>query len=215
MLNPLNRRYLAPFACVLALFTLTGCTHTVKASVSANSKGVVTGTVSWSWTVQSQISVADVSPSDLQQNPPTSFTIIVNAPSDAFAVNSNSPAQTTLTATTDTGYTSSITVTLQQVASSTAPVSNGDAVYTWSVPNTTALTNWAQAVASHTTNSMQLTSAAGLPLVSTKAGTYTIPVQINSNATGVMDEGSTSITMPPTNMSCGYPSYHWCYSTGN
>lgn len=211
MLTSLKKWYLAPSACVLALLALTGCTRSVKASVSANSNGVVTGTVSMSWTVKSQIAVANVSPSDLGQNPATSFAIIVNAPSDAFAVNPNSPAQTTLTATTDTGYTSSVTVTLQQVASSTAPVSSGDAVYTWSVPNTAALNAWEQDVAAHTTSTMQVTSSSGLPLMTTKSGTYTIPVQINNNSTGVMNEGSTSITVPPTNMSCGYPSYHWCY----
>ncbi len=184
----------------------------MKVSASANSNGVATGTVSYQWKINSQIDVAGLSPTDFEQNSPTSFTIIANAPSGAFALDPNSPAQSTLTATTDTGYTSSVTVTLQQVTSTTVPVSNGDTVYTWSVPSTTALANWQQAVASHTTNSMQVTISSGLPLLSTASGTYTIPVQINSNATGVMDEGSTSITVPQTNMSCGYPSYRWCYN---
>lgn len=211
MLNPLNKRHLALSAGVLTLFALAGCKAEISASASASSTGVVTVGTKITWHLNSQIQLADLSPSGFEQNPPSSFTIIANAPSDAFTVDPNSPPQTTLTATTDTGYTSSVTVTLQQVASTTAPVSSGDEVYTWTVPNTTALSNWAQAVASHTTNSMQLTSSSEFPLVSTKAGTYTLAVQINSNATGVMNEGSTSVTVPPTNMSCGYPSYHWCY----
>jgi hypothetical protein len=104
-----------------------------------------------------------VEPTDLQANPPSSFTIIASAPASKFALNTNSPAQTTLTAVTDTGYTASVTVNLEQVESTTAPVNEGDAVYTWAVPNNEAVSTWVQQISENTVNTVQLSSSSGLP----------------------------------------------------
>ena len=142
--------------------------------------------------------------SDFEASPATSFTLIASAPASNFIVNRNQPAQSTITATTDTGYTASVTVDLQQVTSTTLPVNPGDAVYTWSVVNSPQLEAWTQNIEANTISTLQISGSSGLPLLPLgNPGLYTISGQINSNATGLLGIGSSAIGLAPSGPKCG------------
>lgn len=179
----------------MSLVLQTGCKTSESASVTVSSNGTVSGTIKF--TVSSKIVSAYVTPAEIQSIPPSSYTIIASVPSANFSSNTSSPTQTTFTAVTDNGYSASATVDLVPVASTTPPANSGDTVYTFAVQNTPELSTWVQEVAAHTTSTFKLTSSTQIPLLSSGTpGNYTISVQINSNETGVVNEGSAAITIP-------------------
>jgi hypothetical protein len=128
------------------------------------------------------------------------YTLIWNVPSSDFTLNTQSPVQAMLTATTDTNYTSSITVTMSPAKSTTAPVAAGYSVYTFSLENSTALSNWVSQVSSNTRSSATFSfSSSALFNLLANAGTYTVYLQVNSSQAGVTEAGSGTVTDPGAN----------------
>lgn len=122
------------------------------------------------------------------------YRLILNLPSD-IVLNTSSPVQATLTATTDTGYTSSITVTLQPTTSTTAPVAPGDAVYTFLLPYTSAVANWASAATANANTSINVdTSIISALTLQGIPGTYTVTIQEITEQMGLNTTGSVGIT---------------------
>lgn len=130
------------------------------------------------------------------------YRLILNLPSDV-ALNISSPVQATLGATTDKGYTSSITVTMQPTTSTTQPVAPGDTVYTFLLPNTSEVTNWASAVVANATSSINVTSSivSGMNLLG-NPGTFTVTVQQITEQTGPTTVGSIGVTDPGSSTGC-------------
>lgn len=189
------QRVCAVVVATVFLVSVSGCSQSVSVSVSGSAKTGVTGTITYkiSWSQQEK----GVPASDFAVSQSAGYTAIVNAPSADFALDSQNQVQTTLTATTDRGYTSSVTVTLQPVASTTAPVASGDTVYTFALQNTTALNSWVQAVQQNMTSSVTINSSTGAVFdTSQNAGTYTLNVQVNSTQTGMQPIGSVSYADP-------------------
>ena len=122
------------------------------------------------------------------------YRLILNLPSD-IVLNASSPVQATLTATTDTGYTSSITVTMQPTTTTTAPVAPGDAVYTFLLPYTSAVANWASAATANANTSINVdTSVVSALTLQGAPGTYTVTIQEITEQTGLGTTGSVGIT---------------------
>jgi hypothetical protein len=195
----LSRRLIVVPAMWLML-PLTGCSNVKWSATVSCSENTQTGvtTCTESVTVGSPTPPSQPKPqlalSDFEANPPQSFTVIGNAPASNFVVNTSTPAQSTFTAITDTGYTATVTVDLQRVTSTTAPVNPGDAVFTWAVVNSPQLQAWVANVQSNTVSTLQLSGSNVLPLLSLgNAGTYTITGEINANSTGVLNAGSSTI----------------------
>lgn len=164
------------------------------------------GTGSVMITIKNNMVVSGLDPSTLASLSPSDFTTITSLDASNFSPNTSSPAQATLTASTDTGYSSSITVNLQQVASSTPPVNTGDAVHTYAVSdaNLGQVTAWLQQVSNNTSSAAQITSVASLPMNSAgNPGTYTLSGQANSNSTGLVSVGSATMTVAPPSNDCG------------
>jgi len=132
----------------------------------------------------------------------SAYRLIVNLPSDAV-INTQSPVQATLSATTDKGYTSTITVTLQPTTSTTQPVAPGDTVYTFLLPNTTQVTDWASTVAANANSSINVSSSilVGVNLLGTP-GSYTVTIQNITEQAGLTTVGSSGVSDPGPSGSC-------------
>lgn len=200
------------FAVTPILFGTTGCPHTsvtASGSYSETCGGgkpcstTTTGTVSV--TIGGTSKVSGLDPGTIASLSPSEFTTITSVPASNFLPNPNSPAQSTLTASTDTGYSSSITINLQQVTSTTPPVNSGDAVYTYGIVSSadSQVTQWLQQVAANTNATAEITSVSNLPMTSLgNPGSYTLSGQANSNLTGLVNVGSSTLTVPANN-GCG------------
>ena len=127
------------------------------------------------------------------------YNLIWNVPTSDLTLNTQSPVQATLTATTDTNYQSSITVTLTPVASATSPVVTGYSVYTFGVESSAALSNWLSEVTANINSTGNL-SVSSNPLFNElgNAGTYTVYVQVKSVQAGVTTLGSATYSDPGT-----------------
>jgi hypothetical protein len=141
------------------------------------------------------------------------FTQIVSANAINFTPNPTSPAQATITASTDTGYQSSITANLEQVTSTTSPVNSGDAVYTYAISSAdeTAVNNWINTVANNSSANATLTATSNVPLTSAGiGGTYITTGQGNVvGSTGPLTIGSATTIVP--NNPCGTGVHTKCY----
>jgi len=125
------------------------------------------------------------------------YNLIWNVPTSDLTLNTQSPVQATLKATTDTNYQSSITVTLSPVASTTSPVAAGYSVYTFGMENSTELSNWISQVSANINSTVNLSlSGNGLFNQLGNAGTYTVYVQVNSSQEGVTTLGSATYSDP-------------------
>lgn len=164
-------------------------TTTFGVSASHNTKTGTTVTASVSVTIKSAIE--NLIPSDFESSFSSGYTVIANVPSADFTFGTQNPVQATLTATTDTGFTSSTTVTLQPVTSTTAPIGSGYTVYTFAIPATSELNTWVQSVGANANSTMNLSATSTIPFNDLgTAGTYTFYIQINSSQTGVQPVGS-------------------------
>jgi hypothetical protein len=186
------------FSLVACFVTFTsGCNTSVSGGVtvsqSSNGTTTVSGTVTVTWKPVAQ----DLTVSDLQTAESSGYTVITNVPSSNFTLNSQNPVQATLTATTDQGYTSSVTVTLQPVTSTTSPVASGYAVYTFAVPSSSELSSWVQSVVANSTSSTSVSASVATVFNSQgTSGTYTLYVQVNSSQTGLQTMGSAVYVVP-------------------
>lgn len=127
----------------------------------------------------------------------SSYNLIFNVPSSNLTLNTQSPSQATLTATTDTGYTTSLTVTLQPTTSTTAPVADGYTVYTFALPNSSDVSDWPAVVNQNTNDSVTITSSNTALFDSAgNSGTWMIYLHVNSEQTGPTPVGSISYSDP-------------------
>jgi hypothetical protein len=110
---------------------------------------------------------------------------------------SSSPVQTTLTGTTDQGYTASITETLTPAGSAPDPTYSGYTDYSFTMPPSTTLTNWVDALNLNTTDSSTVVnSSSGVFSPAGNAGTYAVYVSLTSTQTGTVPSGSAVFTDP-------------------
>jgi hypothetical protein len=163
------------------LFT-QGC-HVSQLSLegdgSYNSNGSWSASGKVGLVIVSHSVASNVAQSDLSQFAYAGFVVSASVPSSAFSPDSSSQAVTTLTATTDTGFTSSIQVVLQTTSAAIDPINSGDAVYSYVLPDTPELEAWSATVAANTNSSATITSNGNLPFTGT-SGTYPIGLQITS-----------------------------------
>ncbi len=141
--------------------------------------------------------IVQMSVSDIQSTVSSGYSLIINAPTSNLVLASSSPVQTILTATTDTGYTSSTVATLQPIPSTTSPIAPGYTPYTFVVENSPQVDNWAQEVSRQSSSSLSVsvnTDAAFTDLGN--PGTYTFYAQLNSTQTGLLNGGSAVYTHP-------------------
>ena len=191
--------------CILlvASLILTGCQTSYDASVAVSSNGTVTGTVTVH--IQPTQQAQTISTSDFETAASSNYQIVLQVPSSNFALTSSTAVQTTLTATTDNGSTSSIVVTLQPSSVSPSTTHSGYTAYTFTVQDSSQLGSWIQqteAQANATLNLSATTDAAFTDLGN--PGTYTFYAQISSTQTGTVDAGSATYTRvsPPSGGTC-------------
>jgi hypothetical protein len=191
---------LAALLCLLCLPTIQGC-HvsggSVSTSVSVNDQtGAVTTTVSGTLNIAPDMTYSGLAVADLSDIPSSGYVVSLSVPSGSFVPDQNNTPTTTLTATTDTGYTSSITVVLQPTSPAINPINSGDIVYSYSLPNTSQVNDWIQQVALNTSSTTTLSSSAGLPVVAVgNPGTYNIAVEITSAQVGSVELGASNISI--------------------
>ncbi len=137
-----------------------------------------------------------LAPADLTTALASGYTITYAVPSGVFTP-SSSPAQTTLTGTTDTGYTSSITETLTYAGSAPDSAYSGYTDYIYSMPASQALTTWVDAVNANTISVLGLATSTNGVFNSGSTGTYTVYVTIASTQTGTVPTGSVALTLVP------------------
>lgn len=127
----------------------------------------------------------------------STYSVIVHVPSSELSLSGNSIPQATLSATTDSGYTSSVVVDLQPEGSAPSTLVSGYTAYTFSVPQTTTLTNWVDGVNSHTVSSSNIASASSTVfLPAGQEGSYTVYPQVSSSQIGTLSVGSASFSDP-------------------
>lgn len=133
----------------------------------------------------------------------SNYAIIVTVPSNELTLNPSAIPQATLTATTDTGYSSSILVNLKPAGSAPSTLVSGDTDYTFDITTTPALIAWVDSVNLNTIETSTIVTAAstifdptGIP------GTYTVYTQVTSTQIGTIPGGSATfedigVTRPP------------------
>lgn len=124
-------------------------------------------------------------------------TIVESIPSN-YIPDTSVATYVTLVATTDTGYTSNITLPTAMVSTSAAPANPGDVVYAWAVASTSAsaLDAWEQDVSAHTNSEVNIALTANVPLIGNgAAGTYTFTTSLQDSVLGSTNSASTSVTV--------------------
>lgn len=140
-----------------------------------------------------------LAPTDFSNALASGYSVTYAVPSGVL-VPSSSPVQTTLTGTTDTGFTSAITETLTYTGSAPDSTYSGYTDYIFSVPASQALTTWVQTVNANTISASSLsTSTNGVFTSAGGPGNYTAYVTISSTQTGAVPVGSLPFTLIPHN----------------
>jgi len=171
----------------ISVWASGGCSSGQKCTLSGG------GTITLSQFVKAEFS------SGTSSNAIAAYDVVWNVPTSDLTLNTQSPVQATLKATTDTNYQSSIVVTLSPVASTTSPVAQGYSVYTFGMENSTELTNWISQVSANINSNVNL-SFTGNALFNQlgNAGVYTIYVSVSSSQAGVTPMGSATYSDPGT-----------------
>lgn len=185
---------------LLALALPIGCKSGITVSVSCG--GAKPCTYGGSVTLQSG-GGTNATPADLTAALNTGYEIIVTVPSNELKPDTNSVAQSTLTATTDTGYSSSILVNMTLVGTAPSSLVSGDTDYTYSIPSSAALTNWVDSVNLNTNETSTIVTATSTTFEPAGvAGDYTVYVQITSEQTGVVAQGNATFSDPGSGAGC-------------
>lgn len=208
---PIVRQVATLLAVAPMMLTTTGCPKVADTITTTYTESCGPSGCTYTFTISNSINING--PTAPPKPQASQFTSIVSANAANFTPNPVSPAQATISATTDQGYSSSITVNLEQVASTTAPVNSGDAVYTYAVSSadTTAVNNWVNTVANNSTANATLTATSIIPLASAGiGGTYTTTGQGNVvGATAPLTIGSGTVVIQ--NNPCGTGTHTKCY----
>ncbi len=205
------------FASTFALMT-TGCTHPVNVtyslapSVSYSTKNGLTTGVIGTIKVTPQSQVVGLTPGDLLAATPADGSVVAFYPT-GFSYSSSDPATATFTATTDTGYSSTTVVELQQCNCYVGAVPTGYSAYAFQIAssNVSAWEAWMAQVAANTDASanISVSSTIAASEVNPPAGTY------NATSGAVDQSGETIATAtapitvaPPPTVGCGAGNNH-------
>lgn len=150
---------------------------------------------------------------DLNQNSQSVYTVSIDVPSAELLPQTSTPSQTTLTATTDTGYRSSIVADMQFTGSHPSTAHSGYTTYNFELQPSSSVTGWASSVVQNTSVSLELTgtstsifSPQGIP------GTYVVYATLSSSQLGSMPVVSTSYSDPGVQSNPGpCPNNNPCY----
>jgi hypothetical protein len=184
---------------ILCLLPLHGCTESAEINAST-SCSTGTGDCTINAGVKIELSSKAVgnnlASADLISVGSGNYVLSASVPSNFVPDTSGNPI-TTITVTTDTGYTSTISLQLVPTSPAIAPVNPGDSVYSYALPNNAEFNAWMANVAANTNVGMSLTSASGLPLVDQggSPGSYTLSTVLTSAPTGTIDGGSVGVTI--------------------
>jgi hypothetical protein len=174
---------LCPLLIILAL-SLGGC-HVDSTEYSLQGTATCGGGKGCSGSVTGgvKVIVKNLAPVNLSTASSAGYAVVISVPSSELTLSSTGTAQTTLTATTDTGYTSSIVVDMAPAGSATSTSLDGYTAYTFNVLPSDALTKWVNTINSNTTDSSTIVSANSAAFTSAgQEGTYTVYAQISSLA---------------------------------
>ncbi|MGA3262585.1 MAG: hypothetical protein ABSC47_00910 [Terracidiphilus sp.] len=194
-----------------SIFFLTGChptqwqtTFQTSCTVSGPQQGACTIGIIQSVTIAPNAVMKSVEPSDLATIKDGSYTLSISAPSSVFTANASQSTTTTISVTTDTGYSSSITLLLTPTAPAIAPVNSGDTVFSFNLPDTPAFDAWMQNVTANTIAKMSVTTQGAVPLVENSTlGIVTITTVLTSNSTGDVDLGDLTFNRVSPPQKCG------------
>jgi hypothetical protein len=204
--NPLFKIAAVALPCLLGLQGCHISQYVVGTTVTCPTTGPpCTVALNSAITIVPNVVAQTVGIDDLGSTSDGSYTVSASVPSSIFSADPNGFPTTTLTVTTDTGYSSSIILNLTPVAAAISPVNSGDVVFSYNLPSTPEFNAWIQQVAASTTSTMTLTTSAGLPLLITgAAGTYKINTVLTSNSVGTFPTGSMQLvrSTPPKGKPC-------------
>lgn len=197
--------------CVLAL---SGCVREYQVSESTavvmngQNAGQVTQTTTVTVIFKQSLFVVGVAADDVAHIPSTGFVVSSSAPSSQFSIDTSRSPYATLTATTDTGFTSSITVPLQLVGAAINPINAGDSVASYALTETSQFDVWAQTVAQNTQAGATIQATAYEPFLSAPtSGTYTVSSQSTNSVTAPSNVAAAQITIaapPPSTCGVGH-----------
>ncbi len=220
MKKPISKFALIP---LLTLFCLQGC-HVSQVAISTqvscptggSSAGNCTVTVGATTTIVPNAVADTVGSDDLRSTTDGSYIVSASVPGSAFIADPNSTPTTTISVVTDTGYSSSITLSLTQVAPAISPINGGDVVYSYNLTDTPELDAWIQQVSANTISTMTLTNSSGLPVQFVgDPGDYTFTTVLTSNSTGTTAPSSVQVTYEtPSGSGCG-TGHQKCTDPGN
>lgn len=199
---------------VKALSLFMGCTiilcgchvesYTVSDTTSVTDNGpnagTVTSSVGVSVTIKPNVSISNVQASDIPTIPATGFGISVSALNAEFTADTTNSPYAVVSALTDSGYTSQITVPLTPTEALINPVNPGDAVTSYSLQDTAAFETWTQVVSQHTQSTATISAVGYLPFLAAQTpGTYTVSNQVTNNVTAPSSvaQAQVSIASPP------------------
>jgi len=185
----------------LVLAKLVGCGGSVgvQEPVAVNSQ---TGAVTSTTTVSGQITWGGAKPQVVGGSSLSSYTIVQSVPSALYTSSTSAP-QVTLTATTDTGYVSSITLSLASTTTWVSPVNSGDVVYAWTIPQTAQFETWQQQVSANSSAEAEITGVSNATFVAAQPGTYQLTSIVQTPSSSA--SASTTISVPTPRCAGGCP----------
>ena len=134
---------------------------------------------------------------ELTQNSQSDYIVMLDVPSSELVPQAGSVSQTTLTASTDTGYRSSVVADMQFVGSHPSTLHAGYTTYNFELQPTASVTEWANSVTQNTNASLEV-SGMSTSIFSPQgiAGTYVVYASLSSSQLGSMPVVSTSYSDP-------------------
>jgi len=188
----MKRQFLA-LSALLAL-PLAGCQHEESISVKCGGGNPcsVEGTIKFTHRAKT-----GATPAQLVGAPDSGYTVLFHVPDSELTLATNNITQATLTATTDTGYSSAITVDLTPTGSNPSTLVSGDRAYSFVLPPSTALTDWVNTVNNNTMFTNVIDAESGVTFsLSGQEGTYIVYAQVLSTQTGTQPPSSVVFTDP-------------------
>ncbi len=195
----MRKRKLVKLSALLIVLAspLGGCkvSGTISGSVTCGGGKPCSGTGTVGITVSSQ--AGGVTPDVLAAGPSSGYSAVIHVPSNELTLSQTGAAQTTLTATTDTGYTTSIVVDMEFTGAAPSTLASGYTAYTFNIPPSDALTNWVNSVNNNTASSAAVVSTTSTAFTPAgQQGSYTVYMQISSDQIGVTSPVSAGFTDP-------------------
>ncbi len=205
-IRPVLASLLTPFLCLMQ-----GCHAALE--LSANGSYTFSGPGAGNATAGGGVAVnfypnvmiSNLDPTDAQSIADGSNVLSLTVPASGFSSAAGQTATTMLSAATDTGYSSAISLPLSAAAPATSPAQAGDAVYSFNLPASSALSSWLQNVVANTNSTMTLQSSASLPLsVTASLSSFTATSILTSNSVGKYTVLTMTVVRPSTTPCTGH-----------